>query len=338
MFVAATVVCVYNFTLRAFDIGRQFSKELTALGTEEPIEITIPDNATIDQVSALLQEKKVIPNAFLYKMESVLKGTDDNFKGGTYTVNTLMNNNELNAALRASADHEGEVLVTFAEGLSLANMAEYLESSGIVTAAEFLNECENGEFDYEFLNALPVRENRLEGYLFPDTYYISENATAREIIYKMLDRFEEICNSDVIARVNDLGMRLDDIVKIASIIEKEVRLPQERAKASSVIYNRLDIDMSLQMCSTVLYVLNIRRDRITEADLQVESPYNTYINAGLPVGPICNPGWACIEAALYPEDTDLLYFVVKDVEAGEHVFTSDYDEFVNAKIEYNQNY
>jgi UPF0755 protein len=337
-FLAALILIVYNTTLWAYQQGRALSRDLTADGVEADVEITLPEGATVNQVADLLAQEEVIPNALLFTLESRLKGTDAPFRAGTYRVNGAMNSNELNAALRAVTGHENEIKITITEGFSLKNIADYLEGEGIVTAAEFLEACATQQFEYDFVKNLPQRENRLEGYLFPDTYYISETATPREIIYKMLDRFEEICGQDILARANHLELPLDDVIKIASMIEKEIRVSEERPKASSVIYNRMELGMPLQMCSTVLYVLNIRRDHLTESDLAVESPYNTYIHTGLPQGPICNPGKACIEAALYPEETDLLYFVVKDEERGEHFFTDNYDAFVEAKILYNQKY
>ncbi len=337
-FSVATIYLVYNYTISSFAYGKELGESYIGDKPSIDVEIAINDDATIDEVAKILKEKNVISNTFIFKIESILKGTDYNFTGGVYVVNTSMNSNELNTALRHNDLLSKDVKITINEGFTVKDIAEYLENKEIVTAEEFLNECNTGEFSYNFLNNIPQRENRLEGYLFPDTYLISENADSREIINKMLTRFDEIYSEEYKERAEELGLTLDEVITMASIIEKEIRVPEERAKASAVIYNRLNQNMKLQMCSTVIYVLDKRKDRLLDADLQVQSPYNTYLNEGLPLGPISNPGKACIEAALYPNDDDFLYFVVKNEETGEHFFTNKYEDFTDAKVLYKQKF
>lgn len=131
-----------------------------------------------------------------------------------------------------------------------------------------------------------------------------------------------------------MGYSLNEIMVIASIIERETQVDEERGKVSSVIYNRLKEGMPLQMCSTVQYILGEQKEILSNADTQIESPYNTYINQGLPPGPICCPGLASIEAALYPDETDYLYFVVSDKLDGTQKFSSDYNQFLKDKEDY----
>jgi UPF0755 protein len=144
--------------------------------------------------------------------------------------------------------------------------------------------------------------------------------------------------AEELAEETGLPIDMDKIVIMASIIEKEVSITEERDKVSSIIYRRLGEDMPLQMCSTVLYAMDKRKDRLLLSDLEVDSPFNTYRNTGLPPGAISCPGRSSIMAALYPSNSDILYFVLKDEETGEHLFTSDYDEFVVAKERYGQMY
>jgi len=147
----------------------------------------------------------------------------------------------------------------------------------------------------------------------------------------MLTRFEDIYDAETRAKAAEMGLTMDEVIIIASIIEKEIRRDDERELAASVIFNRLNIGMKLEMDATVLYALGVNKDRLLYADLEIVSPYNTYMYHGLPAGPITNPGKACIDAALNPAETNYIYYVVKDSETGEHFFTSDYNEFLIAK-------
>ncbi len=151
-------------------------------------------------------------------------------------------------------------------------------------------------------------------------------------------KFDDVFTQEYYDQAEELGYTVDEIITIASMIEKEVRVAEERPKVAGVIYNRLNIDMNLQMCSTIMYALEIPRDRLLYRDLEIESPYNTYRNPGLPIGPIANPGAAAIEASLYPESHNYLYFVLKDPETGAHEFNATLDDHNAAKNKYNQKF
>ena len=209
-----------------------------------------------------------------------------------------------------------------------------MAETGICTAEEFINEANTGTFPHSFLKDLPDREYRLEGYLFPDTYFLTENMTAHEIISMMLDRFEQMYTQEYQDAVAASGHTLDEIVTIASMIEKEITLDEERARAAGVIYNRLEQDMSLGIDATVLYAVGKTGGELTQEDLQTDSPYNTRLNKGLPLGPISNPGEASFKAALYPEDNDYLYYVVEAAGKSNHVFCKTNEEFLAAKEKY----
>jgi UPF0755 protein len=171
----------------------------------------------------------------------------------------------------------------------------------------------------------------LEGYLFPDTYYVSAEPTPDEVIGKMLTRFDDIFTDEYEQRAAELGLSVDEAVTIASIIEKEVSVDTERPLVSQVIHNRLELGMELEIDATVLYALDKRPDRLLYADLEVDSPYNTYAYGGLPVGPISNPGADSIHAALFPEEGNYLFYVLQDPETGVHFFSDDYQEHLGAQ-------
>ena len=173
-----------------------------------------------------------------------------------------------------------------------------------------------------------------EGYLFPATYDVEEGTTATALLSAMTRRFEKAArDTDLVPRAADLGRKPEEIVTIASILQREVR-PEDYAKVSRVIENRLAKGMRLQLDSTVAYALGLRELKLTAAQLRTRSPYNTYRVSGLPPGPVCNPGQAALEAALAPAEGDWLYFVTTDPKTGETKFTSSYEEFLAFKAEF----
>lgn len=327
-----TIQLIYTYTTKAYQYSKDFFSEV---GEITEVTVVIPQNADVDEVATLLEKKGIIKSAMVFQLESILKSSTNPYPGGEFTLSNKMDINEINSILRVTA--KKDITITIREGYTLKEIGEYLEGKEIVTASEFLEAC-NEEYEYSFLKNLPKRKNRLEGYLFPDTYFISYNAEPKEIINKMLARFEEIYDKEYEERADELGLTMDEVITIASVIEKEVNRSEELPLVASVIYNRLKDNMKLEMCSTVLYVLDKRKDRLLDEDLKVKSPYNTYLNEGLPPGPISNPSKASINAALHPQDSPYLYFVLKDAESGEHFFTSDYAAFLDAKNKYNQKY
>ena len=184
-------------------------------------------------------------------------------------------------------------------------------------------------YDYDFISQIPDREKKLEGYLFPDTYEIYKETSAEAIVDKLLSRFNNIFTKEYKNRAKELNMTIDQVVTLASIIEREAKLDSERKTISAVFHNRLKKKMLLQSCATVQYILKEQKEELTYKDLEIESPYNTYKHIGLPPGPIASPGLKAIEAALYPENTDYLYFFTKDDSS--HVFSRTYNEHISAQ-------
>jgi UPF0755 protein len=168
------------------------------------------------------------------------------------------------------------------EGYTVKQIAAKAEEAGICTAEEFLNEVNNGSFDYEFLKNLPDRQYRLEGYLFPDTYFLSDSYTAHDVIDLMLKRFDQMYTKEYRDAVASSGKTLDEIITLASMVEKEIKLPEERARAAGVMYNRLRDGITLGIDATVLYAVGKTAGDLTQDDLNIDSPYNTCKNYGLP--------------------------------------------------------
>jgi len=218
-------------------------------------------------------------------------------------------------------------LITVPEGLTVLQIAELFESNGFETKNEFLETAQNIELPFEYIDA-PGDYKRLEGFLFPETYNIPQSYNSEKIILLMINEFDKVFTEEYKKRADELGFSIKEITTIASLIEREARVDSERPLVSSVIHNRLEINMPLQIDATIQYILGKQKDRIYYKDLEIKSPYNTYQNTGLPPTPIAVPGKACIKAALYPEDTDYFYYRTKNDGSGEHYFSETFNEHI----------
>lgn len=302
--------------------------------TGKTVSVTIPEGAGTDEIARILKENKLIHSVFSFKLTSRLEGYDGTYKHGKYDIDTGLTKRQIMELLQSGKTSE-DLKITIPEGYTVKQIAAKVAETELCTADEFIEECNKGSFDYDFLKDLPDREYKLEGYLFPDTYFLHEGMTAHDIIDAMLARFDQMYTKEYQQAVADSGHTLDEIVTVASMIEKEIKVESERATAAGVIYNRLKENMSLGIDATVLYAVGKTSGELTTADLETDSPYNTRKNKGLPLGPISNPGESSFKAALYPEDSDYLYYVVEAVGKDNHVFCKTYDEFLAAKAAYN---
>ena len=303
----------------------------------EDITVTIPKGASTSQIAEILKQNNLIKSEFRFKLESKLNDYDGTFQQGTYTLNTSMTHQQIMELLQKGGEAEETYQLLIPEGFTVEKIAQRLQEQEIMTAEEFIAEVTTGEFDYEFLKEVsdsPEKKYKLEGYLFPATYTLYDGVTAHDLIDKMLQRFEIEYTQNIKEELEQSGHTLDEIITIASIIESEIQVPEERKRASGVIRNRLKEGMKLQMDATVLYAQGVTKDRVMESDLEYNSPYNTYQITGLPIGPISNPGSAAIDAALHPEDNNYIYYVVESYGSSNHIFTETYDEFLKAKENY----
>ncbi|NLK38161.1 MAG: endolytic transglycosylase MltG [Epulopiscium sp.] len=300
----------------------------------EDVEVIIPMGATTKDIAVILKEKGLIKSTFSFRMESKMNKFDGTYRQGTYLVKPGMTHQEMMELFQKGGVQDERLRLVVPEGFTTADIAARLEEKGICTAQEFIEEANNGEFDFDFVKDLPDREYRLEGYLFPYTYFLSETTTAHDLIVRMLGRFEEVYQNAATDSEETQKYTMDEIVTMASIIESEIRVEDERKIASGVIRNRLEAGMPLQMDATVLYAMGITKEDVLEKDLQIDSPYNTYKNKGLPIGPISNPGAKSLEAALHPDENAYLYYVLEAKGQSNHVYTETYEEFLKAKEKY----
>jgi len=315
---------VFRFTVWGFEFGTRTSEYMVGRGEDYVVPMVVEDYTSLADMARRLEEYDLISSAWFFRLERTLMNRTADFPPGTFYLNRNMSSSQINNTLRRRAGAEQQFeMITIPEGWTIADMAAYFESRGFFYAEDFVRAAQYGQFNYGFLMNVPRdRPNRLEGYLFPDTYEIFANPSPEHIIHRMLQRFESLFTMYYHDVAYEMGLTIDEVVIIASIIERETRLASERPVVSQVIHNRLAINMLLQMCSTVVYTIG-PRDRLTYAETRTESPWNTYLHPGLPLGPISNPGWASIRAAMMPTQGNYLFFVLRDPVTGEHFFSTN---------------
>jgi UPF0755 protein len=299
-----------------------------ASGPSRPVAVDIPDGATAEEVGGILKEAGVVRSSLAFRLVAQVQGVGSSLQAGTYDLLTNMTVAEALEALDGGPLVE-TVEATFREGLELREAAEVAATSLGLDAAAFLDLATGGEFDLP--PYLPQGTGTVEGFLFPKTYEFPTDSDERDVIGRLLAQFEEEAGTLEWSGAEHLGMTPYEIVVVASMIEREARLPQDRPKVSAVIHNRLREGMPLQIDATVQYALPEGNRLLTEADYEFESPYNTYLHPGLPPTPISSPGLSSLQAALHPADEAFLYFVVVDPETGRHAFAETYDEFLRLK-------
>lgn len=286
--------------------------------------------AFYDVLNELDKENK-LSSKFFIKLNLAIDKVNVNIKEGIYEINTDTTLGDLIKSLQNKDGDKDLVKLTIPEGYSIDDIANTVEEKGICSKDDFLKAVKEYTLP-SFVRADPKKRYNLEGFLYPDTYLIEKGSDANSIIKSMLDRFNEVVKQ--VEEENSTQIKNEDIEKIitiASLIEKEARVPKDRPLISSVIYNRLEKNMKLQIDAAVIYALGHHVDVVLNKDLEIDSPYNVYKYSGLPVGPIANPGIDCIKAALTPEKTDYLYYILQ--KDGSHYFTNDYDDFLNKKKE-----
>ncbi len=291
------------------------------------ITVTIEEGSSTTDIANALKDAGVIKSVTNYKICSKLYRCDGKYKAGIYSFSPSMTCSEIAKVIVSGKETTNTFTVP--EGYTIKQIAELLDKDGLADKDKFIKATQNSsEYEsFSFLKDAQKGKNHLEGYLFPTTYQIAKNADEEQIITTMLNQFDSIFTDKYKKRAKKLGYSENEIIIIASIIEKEAQVDDDRAKIASVIYNRLEKGMNLQMCSTIQYILGKTKPVLSIADTEIDSPYNTYQNAGLPKGPICSPGEASIKAALYPDDTDYLYFVVSEKLDGSHNFSKSYSKF-----------
>ena len=289
-----------------------------ACGGEGNARVTVPAGASMREAADSLEAAGVIGSAKTFRFYAKLTRRDRSIKPGLYLLDRAASWNEVIDALVAG---KGIVLtVTIPEGWDVKTMVPSIAETMKIPAASL----DSATRDTALIQRLGIPIGTLEGYLFPETYLIPEGSAALPVVRRLVSEFERRWKPDWNAQLERLGMTRHQVMTLASIIEKEARVATERPTISAVYHNRLKRGMLLQADPTVLYALGRHAPRVLYRDLEVESPYNTYRNIGLPPGPIASPGTASIEAALFPADVPYLYFVAHP--DGHHEFRTTFRE------------
>lgn len=301
--------------------GIRWANDIFALVKDDvTATVTIPENATVSEVSTILKENGLIEYPAVFRFYINFKNRDADpplaFKAGEYEISATLNYDQIVSKIK-DRKQRSIVTITIPEGYTVDQIIELFTSQGMGTREGFVDAINNFDYHYNFMtrleeNPLPEgRKYRLEGYLFPDTYEFYTDSGEIAIVDKLLAAFEDHFEPGYYDRLRELGMSLDQVVTLASIVQKEGKFNSDFYPIAGVFYNRLNSRTMkrLQSDATVQYCLPEHKEELSYADLEVESPYNTYRNAGLPPSAISNPGWEAIQAALYPEKHSHYYFV-----------------------------
>jgi UPF0755 protein len=290
-----------------------------------PVRVTIPPGSSMRVAADSLAKAGVIRSARLFRVYAFLRRSDRGIKAGTYQLRREAGWNSVLDDLRAG---KGLVhVVTIPEGFSLSQIVPLLATK----LGQPVDSVDEAVRDTALLHQLDVPTPTLEGYLFPDTYIFAMGTTPRTAVTTMVKRFEQIWKPEWTERLDTLHLSRNDVMALASIVEKEARVAQERPVIAAVYLNRLRHGVLLQADPTVQFALGKHVARVYYKDLEVESPYNTYKHRGLPPGPIASPGRPSIEAALYPANVAYEYFVA--FPDGHHEFRVDLAAHEKAKLE-----
>jgi len=325
--IISIIIVVLIGAFVAYEIGPYNRKN------KKDIIIDIPSGSSVSNISNILYENKLIKNKVLFRLVVKLSNDAHSIKAGKYLVNQTYSNKDILDLLISGKVYNDGIKVTIPEGLTSNEIIDILVDKKIGNESKYKELVKNPTEFYEKYTFLKENDIKsLEGFLYPDTYYFSENDDEFKVLSVMLSRFKSEYNDEFIKRQKELKMTLEQVINMASIIEKEAVLDKDRPLIASVFYNRLKIGMPLQSDATIQYIFDERKQIVTYNDLKIDSPYNTYINKGMPPTPISNPGIKSIKAALYPEKTDYLYFVAT-IDGGNN-YSTNYEDHLKYVKEY----
>lgn len=327
MILAAIIILFIILGLLLFPL----LKEAAAVSPPaETVKLTIEEGDGTIEIAQKLENQQVLQHPLWFRLLAKFQGFDGQWQPGTIAVRQGDSYRQIGEA--GTSVTATQQKVTIPEGKQMKQIAAILEEAEVCTAADFLTACETHSFDYSFLAGID-HENRLEGYLFPDTYYFPKNTEPNTVITTMLNRFQEQVYDNEIyqQRARELGRSLDDIIILASMCESEATTEADRKLVAGVFYNRLNTGSKLQSCVTVEYAMGVKKAVISLEDTKFDSPYNTYQHSGLPIGPICCPGLISIEAVLYPTESNYWYF--QSDQYGNLYFAETYEEHAAIQTE-----
>lgn len=314
---------------------------------ERDVVFVINQGENVAQIGENLREAGLIKSELFFKIYVWRTKQGSEFQAGSYILSPALNIKEIVAIFVDGETVNEERVITILEGWGLKDMAEYFNDQRIIPGDNFLEIARNEIRNWspqggpasgwetgkpEFLNDAPNSAS-LEGYLFPDTYRIFRDATAKDIIGKMLDNFDQKLTNQMRVEIMSQGKTIYEIITLASIVEKEVRTEEDMKIAAGLFLDRIKNGQPLQSDATLSYILDDKKPAHTTQETAIDSPYNTYKYRGLPPGPISNPGLNAIKAAIYPTFTEYNYFLNR-LDTGETIFSKTYEEHLRNKARY----
>ena len=279
--------------------------------------IIIEKGETAFNIASKLEKQEIINNSYSFLLTAFLSNNLKNLQAGEYSLDSNMNNNEIIEILSKGKTIKNQI--TIPEGWNNQEIAEYLEEKNLFKKQDVLNLINS--------NTLSVGEDNpptLEGYLFPDTYLLEKNETLENTIKIILENFNKKLTPELREEIEKQDKTIFEIITMASLIEKEVIIYEDKQIVSGILWKRIEAKMPLQVDASIIYILNEKKQSISIEDTKIDSPYNTYKYRGLPQGPICNPGIESIKAAIYPIETNYWYYLSKTTK--ETVFSKTLEE------------
>jgi len=316
VFVSVVLVAIF-VTLRLFIIFTPVNIH------PQQMKIIIPRGANLSQIAGQLVDQKIINNSKSFVLAAHLMLKNRQLKAGFFNLQNVKDYRSLILTLATSQVHV--IKVTVPEGYQAKQIARLVAGYLNFEAGEFFQLLDN----QKILNDLGIESPSLEGYLFPETYYFNDSDNPEDVIRRMVGLFNEMVTDSILQAIKQSNRTLHEVLTLASIVEGECMVDDERPLVASVYVNRLKKRMRLESDPTIQYIIPDGPRRLLKTDLEIQSPYNTYRNRGLPPGPINNPGIKSILAATWPAETGYLYMVA--VGDGTHSFHNDYDSFLRAK-------
>ncbi len=302
---------------------------------KQQVVVSIAEGSTVNQIANQLKKANVIDSKFVFKRKVAASGYDS-LQYGEFTLDTGMCVEDVVLILATQGAQKESFSFVVPEGYSVEQICAKAVENGICTEEEFYQVLDNETFPYEFIKEIPEDRpytHKLQGFLFPETYSFDSDTDAYLLIDTMLAEFDKhYQNLKNIPSENSFY----DLMTVAALVERESRLDEERPAIAGVIYNRIEEDMLLQIDASVVYACSeglYDMEQVLYEDLEVDSPYNTYQNTGMPAGPICNPGIESIKAALLPEKHEYFYYHTdEEKQDGSHIFTETFEEHTSTMV------
>lgn len=319
-----------------FFINSYIDKTLQAVdpNNDNKIIVEIPEGSSTSNIAEILANNDLIKDTRVFKYYAKKTKIDSQLKAGNYILSKNMDTDKLIKTLIKGGTSGNTVNVTIIEGLTIEETAQSIANQLGLSYDKLISIMENSDIykdEYKFLMDNPNIKN-LQGYLLPDTYNVYINSDEEGIVKMLVSQFDEFYQSDIEPLLGNSKLSFEEIINLASIVEKEAMLDEERDDVAATFLNRLDINMKLQSCATVNYAHGEWKESLTLDDIAIDSPYNTYVVEGLPPSPINSPGKISIKSVLEPADVDYLYFLAKG--DGSHHFSNNYQDHLAAKNKY----